>query len=139
MIDTVLVMNGLGLAAALLVIAAMLMYLQARQRSQVVSYGLSLRMGMSASGHLRALVAELATMLGLAYVAGASLAVVSAHLLVPLLDPLETIPPTPLLIVPATLVAITAPVLLLVAIGGGWLTDRRARAADLGQVMRLAD
>jgi putative ABC transport system permease protein len=138
-IDTFLVMNGLGLAAALLVIAAMLMYLQARQRSQVVSYGLSLRMGMSSSGHLRALVAELATMLGLAYVAGASLAVVSAHLLVPLLDPLETIPPTPLLIVPATLVAITAPVLLLVAVAGGWLTDRRARAADLGQVMRLAD
>jgi putative ABC transport system permease protein len=138
-IDTFLVMNGLGLAAALLVIAAMLMYLQARQRSQVVSYGLSLRMGMSSSGHLRALVAELATMLGLAYVAGASLAVVSAHLLVPLLDPLETIPPAPLLIVPATLVAITAPVLLLVAVGGGWLTDRRARAADLGQVMRLAD
>ena len=138
-IDTFLVMNGLGLAAALLVIAAMLMYLQARQRSQVVSYGLSLRMGMSASGHLRALVAELATMLGLAYLAGASLAIVSAHLLVPLLDPLETIPPTPLLIVPATLVAITAPVLLLVAIAGGWMTDRRARAADLGQVMRLAD
>jgi putative ABC transport system permease protein len=138
-IDTFLVMNGLGLAAALLVIAAMLMYLQARQRSQVVSYGLSLRMGMSSSGHLRALVAELATMLGLAYLAGASLAVVSAHLLVPLLDPLETIPPRPLLIVPATLVAITAPVLLLVAIAGGWMTDRRARAADLGQVMRLAD
>ena len=138
-IDTFLVMNGLGLAAALLVIAAMLMYLQARQRSQVVSYGLSLRMGMSSSGHLRALVAELATMLGLAYLAGAILAVVSAHLLVPLLDPLETIPPTPLLIVPTTLVAITAPVLLLVAVVGGWITDRRARAADLGQVMRLAD
>jgi putative ABC transport system permease protein len=138
-IDTFLVMNGLGLAAALLVIAAMLMYLQARQRSQVVSYGLSLRMGMSSSGHLRALVAELATMLGLAYLAGATLAIVSAHLLVPLLDPLETIPPTPLLVVPATLIAIAAPVLLLVAVGGGWLTDRRARAADLGQVMRLAD
>ncbi len=138
-IDTFLVMNGLGLAAALLVIAAMLIYLQARQRSQVVSYGLSLRMGMSAPGHLRALVAELATMLGLAYAAGAGLAIVSAHLLVPLLDPLETIPPTPLLVVPATLVAIAAPVLLLVAVAGGWLTDRRARAADLGQVMRLAD
>jgi hypothetical protein len=32
-----------------------------------------------------------------------------------------------------------APVLLLVAFAGGWLTERRARAADLGQVMRLAD
>ena len=29
--------------------------------------------------------------------------------------------------------------LLLVALAGGWLTERRARSADLGQVMRLAD
>jgi hypothetical protein len=26
-----------------------------------------------------------------------------------------------------------------VALSGGWLTERRARSADLGQVMRLAD
>ena len=40
------------LAAALLVFAAMLMYLQTRQRSEIVSYGLSLRMGMRSSRHL---------------------------------------------------------------------------------------
>jgi len=41
--------------------------------------------------------------------------------------------------VPVVIVAVTAPLLLLVALAGGWLTERRARAADLGQVMRLAD
>src|SRR4030095_11190614 len=57
-IDTFLVMNGLGVLAALLVFAAMLMYLQTRQRAEIVSYGLSLRMGMRSSRHLVAIAIE---------------------------------------------------------------------------------
>src|SRR5262245_16745677 len=138
-IDTFLVMNGLGLLAALLVFAAMVMYLQARQRSEVVSYGLSLRMGMRRAAHLLATATEVGAMLLIAYAAGAILAVTAARLTVPLLDPLETIPPDPIGVVPILTVAIAAPVLLLAAFLGGWLVERRARAADLGQVMRLAD
>jgi hypothetical protein len=37
------------------------------------------------------------------------------------------------------LITLAAPAVLLMALAGGWLTERRARAADLGQVMRLAD
>jgi predicted lysophospholipase L1 biosynthesis ABC-type transport system permease subunit len=138
-IDTFLVMNGLGLLAALLVFAAMVMYLQARQRSEVVSYGLSLRMGMRRWAHLIATATEVGAMLVIAYAAGAVLAITAARLTVPLLDPLETIPPNPIGVVPVITVAIAAPVLLLAAFIGGWLVERRARAADLGQVMRLAD
>ena len=138
-IDTFIVMNGLGLLAALLVFAAMLMYLQARQRSEIVSYGLSLRMGMRSASHLLAIATEVAAMLAVAFVAGAVLAIVAASLIVPLLDPLEAIPPTPLTVVPVALIVVTAPLLLLVAFFGGWLTERRARSADLGQVMRLAE
>jgi putative ABC transport system permease protein len=138
-IDTFLVMNGLGLLAALLVFAAMVMYLQARQRSEVVSYGLSLRMGMRRWAHLIATATEVGAMLVIAYVAGAVLAITAARLTVPLLDPLQTIPPDPIAVVPVITVAIAAPVLLLAAFVGGWLVERRARAADLGQVMRLAD
>jgi putative ABC transport system permease protein len=138
-IDTFLVMNGLGLLAALLVFAAMVMYLQARQRSEVVSYGLSLRMGMRRRAHLIATATEVGAMLVIAHVAGAALAITAARLTVPLLDPLETIPPDPIGVVPVITVAIAAPVLLLAAVAGGWLVERRARAADLGQVMRLAD
>ena len=61
------------------------------------------------------------------------------RLTVPLLDPIESIPPDPITVVPVVLVAIVAPALLLAALVGGWLTERRARSADLGQVMRLAD
>jgi putative ABC transport system permease protein len=138
-IDTFIVMNGLGLLAALLVFAAMLMYLQARQRSEIVSYGLSLRMGMRSASHLLAIATEVAAMLAVAFVAGAALAIVAANLIVPLLDPLEAIPPSPLTVVPVALIVMTAPLLLLVAFFGGWLTERRARSADLGQVMRLAE
>jgi putative ABC transport system permease protein len=138
-IDTFLVMNGLGVLAALLVVAAMLMYLQARQRAEIVSYGLSLRMGMRSSGNLVAITIEVGAMLVIAYVAGTVLAIVAARLTVPLLDPIESIPPEPITVVPVVLVALAAPALLLVALAGGWLTERRARSADLGQVMRLAD
>ena len=138
-IDTFLVMNGLGLLAALLVVAAMLMYLQTRQRSEIVSYGLSLRMGMRSSRHLLAIATEVGAMLVVAYVAGGVLALAAARLTIPVLDPIEAIPPEPIGVVPVVLVAIAAPVLLLVAFAGGWLTERRARASDLGQVMRLAD
>ena len=138
-IDTFLVMNGLGILAALLVFAAMLMYLQARQRSEIVSYGLSLRMGMRSSRHLVAIAIEVGAMLVIAYVAGAVLAIAAARFTVPLLDPIEAIPPDPITVVPVVLVALAAPALLLVALAGGWLTERRARRADLGQVMRLAD
>jgi putative ABC transport system permease protein len=138
-IDTFLVMNGLGVLAALLVVAAMLMYLQARQRAEIVSYGLSLRMGMRSSRHLVAIAIEVGAMLVIAYVAGTVLAIVAARLTVPLLDPIESIPPDPITVVPVVLIALVAPALLLVALAGGWLTERRARSADLGQVMRLAD
>jgi putative ABC transport system permease protein len=137
-IDTFLMMNGLGLLAAILVFAAMLMYLQARQRSEIVSYGLSLRMGMRSSRHLLAISTEIGALLAISYIAGSVLAVVAARLSV-LLDPLEAIPPDPISVVPVFLVLAVAPALVLLAFGGGWLTERHARAADLGQVMRLAD
>jgi hypothetical protein len=138
-IETFLVMNGLGLVAALLVFAAMMMYLQARQRSEIVSYGLSLRMGMRSRAHLLAITTELIAILVVAYIAGAVLAVVAARFTVSLLDPIKAIPPDPIGVVPMVVVAATAPALALAAFAGGWLTERRARAADLGQVMRLAD
>jgi putative ABC transport system permease protein len=138
-IDAFLVMNGLGLAAAFLVLVAIVMYLQARQRSQVVSYGLSLRMGMDAAGHRRAVAAELVAMLAVAAVVGTGLAVVAARLVVPLLDPLAAVPPDPISVLPVLSVTVLPLILAVVVIVGARLTERRARSVDLGQVMRVAD
>ena len=138
-IDTFRVMDWLGIASASLVIVATLMYLQARQRSQVVSYGLSLRMGMPSSGHRRALEAELGAILGVALVAGVAFGLIASRLVVPLLDPLPAIPPDPLYLVPVVAVLIAVPVVAGLAAAGSWLTELRARRADLGQVMRVAE
>jgi putative ABC transport system permease protein len=138
-IDSFLVLNGLGLVAALLVVLGMLMYLQARQRSQVVSYGLSLRMGMSHSAHRRSLTAELGAMLFCSYAIGLVLALGAALLILPLLDPLATIPPGPLYVLPLGVMGSAFVGVLTASWMGGWLTNRRAGAVRLGEVMRVAD
>jgi putative ABC transport system permease protein len=138
-IDSFLVLNGLGLIAALLVVLGMLMYLQARQRSQLVSYGLSLRMGMSHSAHRRSLTAELGAMLCCSYAIGLVLALGAALLILPLLDPLATIPPRPLYVLPLRVMGSAFVGVLAASWIGGWLTNRRASAVRLGEVMRVSD
>jgi hypothetical protein len=127
------------LLAALLVVAGMLMYLQARQRSQVVSYALSARMRMTHRQHGRSLALELGAMLLWGFATGLALAAVTARITVPRLDPIPTIPPAPVLVTPvATVIAA-----LVVAGAFAWLgaaaTNRRARATDLAEVMRVAE
>ena len=138
-IRTFRVLNVLALVAASLAVIGMLMYLQARQRSQTVSYGLSLRMGMSHSSHRRSLVFELGMMLVFSYVIGLGLALGSAILVVRLLDPLPTIAPEPLFSIPHVLIGLTGATLLLVSWFAGWLTNLQARRVNLGELMRLAD
>jgi putative ABC transport system permease protein len=138
-IDTFLVLGALGLIAALLAFAGVLMYLQARQRSQVVSYGLSLRMGMSHESHRRALTLEIVMMLGSAYAVGAGLGLVAALFAVPVLDPLSTIPPSPVFLVPIILLSLAFVGVGVASWFGGGVTNQRARKVDLGEVMRLAD
>jgi putative ABC transport system permease protein len=138
-IDTFLVVNVLGAVAALLTVVGMLMYLQARQRSQVVSYALSTRMGMRDAQHVRALAIELGIMLGLSFAIGVALAIAAAAVTVPQLDPIPTIPPTPFLILPVTVFVGAAVVLAAAVWLGAAMTNRRARSADLGEVMRVAE
>ena len=131
-------MNGLGLLAAILVFAAMLMYLQARQRSEIVSYGLSLRMGMRSSRHLLAISTEIGALLAISYIAGSVLAVVAARLTV-LLDPLEAIPRIRSAWSPCSSFSPSAPRWCSWPSAEVGSPNGAPRSADLGQVMRLAD
>jgi hypothetical protein len=138
-IDTFAVLNLLGIVAALLVLAGVLVYLQARRRSQLVSYGLSLRMGMTDATHRRSLVIELTAILGSSFLVGVTGGIAVSSLMVPMLDPLTSIHPAPLFVIPAAGLAAAAVVVAFVSWAGGWYTNLRERATDLGQVMRLAD
>ena len=138
-IDTFGVLNVLGLGAGLLVIVVILMYLQARQRARVVSFALSRRMGLSVGSHRWALVAELALLLLGSFVLGGVLATGAAMIIVGMIDPLASIPPEPLFVPPFGRFAMTAVVLLLVAVVGGAITNRRSARARIAEVMRVAE
>jgi putative ABC transport system permease protein len=133
------VLHALGLAAGALVVAAMLMYLQARQRANVVSFGLSRRMGLSVPAHRRGLAIEMAVLLVPSAVVATLLALSTVLVMGPVLDPLPAIPPETLVEVP--LGAIGALVALLGAVSwvGAWYATRRAAATRLGEVLRVAE
>jgi putative ABC transport system permease protein len=138
-IHTFAMLNLIGLAAALLVVGVLVVYLQARQRSRTVSYVLSLRMGMREMQGTTAIVLELATMLIGAFTLGASFGFSGAALVTPLLDPLQTIPPDPLFSAPVALVAWTLVGLVVVALLGGWFVQWRAKGVALGELLRVAE
>ena len=138
-IDTFSMLNILGLAAGVLVIGVLVVYLQARQRARAVSNVLSMRMGMRDAQARAALVLELAALLLAAFVLGAMTGMIAGRLVAPLLDPLQTIPPPPLFEPPIAAALWTLAGLAVVSVGGGWLVHRRAAAVDLGEVLRVAE
>jgi hypothetical protein len=138
-IDTFAMLNVLGLAAALLVIGVLVVYLQARQRARSVSNVLSMRMGMGDSQARAALVLELMAMLFAAFVLGTSMGMLAGGLIAPLLDPLQTIPPAPLFDAPVAVALWTLLGVLVVSVAGGWFVHRRAATVDLGEVLRVAE
>jgi hypothetical protein len=138
-IDTFAMLSVLGLAAALLMIGVLMVYLQARQRARTVSTVFSLRMGMRDRQAMWAIVLELAAMLLAAFALGSLLGVAAGGLVAPLLDPLQSIPPAPLFVVPSLIVAWTLGALAVTSLVGGWFVHRRAANVDLGHVLRVAE
>lgn len=137
-IGTFALVNALGAVAAVLVLVTMLAYVRARQRSQFVAYALSTRMGTTHRDHRRALTLELGSMIGIGLAAGTALAFLAGAVTVPMLDPLPSIPPGPLFVVPLRAIGVTATAVAVVAWVGATMIARRARAANLDEVMRVA-
>jgi putative ABC transport system permease protein len=138
-LETLEVVNLLGVVGAVLVIAGMLMYLQARRRSRIVSYALSRRMGLTDAGHRRTLLLELGGILLGSYLTGAVLAVGATWVLVRHLDPLASVPPAPPLVVPFPVLAWAAVSLAVVAAASAVLINRRDRRTNVAEVMRVAE
>ncbi|HEU4354145.1 MAG TPA: hypothetical protein VFT27_01010, partial [Actinomycetota bacterium] len=138
-IGTFVLVNALGTIAAVLVLVSMLAYVRARQRSQFVAYALSTRMGMTHTEHRWALALELGSMIGIGFAAGTTIGLLAAAVTMPMLDPLASIPPGPLFVVPLRTIVVAATAVAIVAWGGAELINRRARAANLDEVMRVAE
>jgi putative ABC transport system permease protein len=132
-------LKSLGFGAGLLAVVGLVLYLQARQRSRIVSYALSRRMGLANGSHRLSLALELGTMLLAALAIGAVLAIAAALLVLGDVDPLENIPPAPLFSVPLALIFAAGVALAGIALLGGLLANRAAERANFAEVMRLAD
>jgi putative ABC transport system permease protein len=138
-VNTFLALNALGLGAAILVVGALLMYLQARERSRLVAHGLSLRMGMTDGIHRRSMLIETTSLLTSSYAVGLVVALVVAVATVPLLDPLTAVRPAPLVVLPARPMLLTLAGLALASWLACLVADVRTRRVPLGEVMRTAE
>ena len=126
-IGTFLVLDVLGVVALILVLVVAIVYLQARQRSRIVATALSTRMGLRPGTMRRSLVLELSILLFGALAVGATTGLIGAAIVTPYLDPLPTIPPDPISVVPWFAVASAAVGLGVAAFAGGWLAPRARR------------
>lgn len=138
-VNTFLALNALGLGAAVLVVGALLMYLQARERSRLVAHGLSIRMGMTDGIHRRSMLIETTSLLTSAYAVGLAVALVVAVATVPLLDPLSAVRPAPLVVLPTRSMLITLAALALSSWLACLVADARTRRVPMGEVMRTAE
>jgi hypothetical protein len=106
---------------------------------RILSMALSTRMGLGPGTMRGSLVLELMVVLFAALAVGVATGLVGAAIVIPYLDPLPTIPPGPIDVVPWIEVAAAAVGLAVAAFVGGVLAGRVARDVPLGEVLRVAE
>jgi putative ABC transport system permease protein len=128
----------IGGAAAVLALMALLLYLQARQRAQLIASALVARMGLSRSRDAGALALEAGGIVLLAGVVGAAVATAAASPIARHVDALPVYAPSPVLIVPWTTLALG----LTGAVSAGALLGALAVAiaarSDVAEALRVA-
>jgi ABC-type antimicrobial peptide transport system permease subunit len=131
-------LQALGILTGLVALGGAVMYLEARQRSREVSYALSRRMGLTRGSHRRSIALELGSILVVSLVVGGLLSWVAAALVYRKLDPIPSVPPSPLLRLPVVLLAASFAVVLAAAWLGARRVQRAADRANVAEVMRVA-
>jgi putative ABC transport system permease protein len=125
-----------AVAAALLVLVGLLLYLQARQRSQTISSAFAGRMGLGRGAEIASLVLELAVIALVAALVGAVVALWAASPIAPHIDPLPASPPAPAAAVPWTAIAELVAALAVVVVAAAAVTSWTARRADVSEALR---
>jgi putative ABC transport system permease protein len=124
--------------AGVLALVTLLLYLQARQRSQRIATALARRMGLGRVADAGALALEAGAVAAVAAVVGGLVAVLAAAPLIHRVDPLPLYAPTPEPVIPwLTLLGSS-----LVATAAGMLVGAAAAAlaarADVAEALRVA-
>jgi putative ABC transport system permease protein len=129
-------MQSLGVAAGVLVVGGLAVYLDARRRERVLGYALARRMGLTRRQHRRALVVELAAGVVVGCWLGLGVALVGAWLAYQRVDPVPGFRPDPLLRPALAIVGALAATALVVAGLAAVLAQRRTDRDDALEVLR---
>jgi hypothetical protein len=130
-------MRLVAVASGVLVFLGLVLYLQARQRSQAVASSLSSRMGLRRRTEILSLSLELAAITAIAAVVGGVVALVAARPVVGHIDPLPSYPPTPGLAIPLAAIVGSAIALVVVALAAGAASSWAARRTNVAEALRV--
>jgi putative ABC transport system permease protein len=130
-------LTALAALVGLVAAGGLLLYLETRQRARIASYTLGRRMGLTRTTHLRSLLAELATLLALAYAIGTTLAAAAVLLIYRRLDVDLIRPPTPLLTIPTAAITGAAAAVAVVSVLASLYAQRAADRTNPATVLRL--
>jgi putative ABC transport system permease protein len=131
-------MRTVAVAAAILVLIGLLLYLQARQRSQAIASALARRMGLRRETEILSLSLELGAIVFFSATIGAVIAIAAAEPITGHLDPLPEYPPSPVFAIPTTVILVSAGALVLLSIAAGALTSWFAGRTDMSEALRVA-
>jgi putative ABC transport system permease protein len=129
-------MRALGVAAGILALGGVAVYLDARRRSRVVGYALARRMGLTRGQHLAALAVELTATVVVGCVLGLAGGLTGARLAMSRIDPVPSFQPAPLLRPALVVIASLAVASAMVAGVAAALAQRRADRDDPIEVLR---
>ena len=128
--------RALGVFVGLLVVVALLLYLSARQRQQALGFAFLRRMGFTHRRHWWALVLEVGGLMLMVLGLGTGLALFSARLVSPNVDPLPLLAPQPLTVVPWLGMAGAAVLGAVVALLGSAAAQGLGSRVDVAEVLR---
>jgi hypothetical protein len=125
-------------AAAVLALVALLLYLQARQRSQLIASALTRRMGFSAAGDAGGLALEAAAVVLFAGVVGGAVATAAASPIARHVDSLPQYAPPPVLVLPWPTLGLGLAAAVCAAAVLGAAAAALAARSDVAEALRVA-
>jgi hypothetical protein len=128
----------IAVGAAVVALIALLLYLHARARAQLVTGAFLVRMGMPASRQAVSTALEAAGLVLFAGLAGTGSALLAARPIVTRVDPLPQWAPAATVAVPWTLIALSLVAVVVLAAIAGAVASAFAARGDLGEALRVA-
>jgi hypothetical protein len=128
--------RALGVFVGLLVVAALVLHLAARQRQHALEFAFLRRMGFGPKRHWWSLVLETAGLAAVMVVLGVSLALLCAGIVSPYVDPLPALLPDPLTVVPWTALGGVFLIAIAVVLGGTAIAQASGSRVDVAEVLR---